>query len=70
MIISFILITSLFVLGVIQMGENSYQSLLGVKGLNIQVQTWAKVEITLIFIYLLLTDHHKVLILSHNILRL
>ena len=60
----------MFVLGVIQMGENSYQSLLGVKGLNIQVQTWAKVEITLIFIYLLLTDHHKVLILSHNILRL
>ena len=29
----------MFVLGVIQMGENSYQSLLGIKGLNIQVQT-------------------------------
>ena len=55
--------TSMFVLGVIQMGENSYQSLLGVKGANL-----SQVEIT--FIYLLLTDHHKVLILSHNILRL
>ena len=55
--------TSMFVLGVIQIGENSYQSLLGVKGANM-----SQVEIT--FIYLLLTDHHKVLILSRNILRL
>ena len=37
----------MFVLGVIQMGENSYQSLLGVKGLNIQVQTWAKLKLHL-----------------------
>ena len=63
MVISFILMTSMFVLGVIQIGENSYQSLLGVKGANL-----SQVEIT--FIYLLLTDHHKVLILSRNILRL
>ena len=35
----------MFVLGVIQMGENSYQSLLGVKELNIQVQTWAKLKL-------------------------
>ena len=37
----------MFVLGVMQMEENSYQSLLGVKGLNIKVQTWAKLKLHL-----------------------